>query len=48
MEIDLRALTKKTEKIVKERFNYEAGISLKEVPPLGTFKLEDAQEFVIE
>jgi len=48
MEIDLRALTKKTEKIVKERFNYEAGISLEEVPPLGTFKLEDAQEFVIE
>jgi ferredoxin len=48
MEIDLRALTKKAEKIVKERFNYEAGVSLEEIPPLGTFKLEDTQEFIIE
>jgi len=48
MEINLRALTKKTEKIVKERFNYEAGTSLEEVPVLGTFKPEDSQEFVIK
>ena len=48
MGINLRTLTKKAEKIVKERFNYEAGVSLEEAPPLGTFKLEDAQEFIIE
>jgi formate dehydrogenase subunit beta len=48
MEINLRALMKKTEKIVRERFNYEAGTCLEEVPVLGTFKMEDAQEFVIK
>ena len=48
MEINLRALMKKTEKIVRERFNYEAGTSLEEVPVLGTFKMEDAQEFIIK
>ena len=48
MDINLRALTKKIEKIVKDRFNHEAGLSLEETPPLGTFKLEDTQEFIIE
>lgn len=48
MEINLRALTKKTEKIVRERFNYEAGVSLEDVPVLGTFKQEDPQEFVVK
>ncbi|MDH5688248.1 MAG: 4Fe-4S dicluster domain-containing protein [Candidatus Bathyarchaeota archaeon] len=46
MDINLRQLVKKTEKIVRERFNYEAGISLEEVPPLGEFKMQDAQEFI--
>ena len=46
MDIDLRELVKKTEKIVTERFNYEAGISLEEVPPLGEFKMQDPQEFI--
>ena len=48
MEINLRALTKKAEKIVKERFNFEAGASLEEVPVLGTFKQDDSQEFIIK
>jgi len=48
MEIDLRTLTKKTEKIVKERFNYEAGTDPEETPVLGTFKQEDSQEFIIK
>jgi len=46
MDINLRELVKKTEKIVKERYGYEAGLSLEEVPPLGEFKMEDAQEFI--
>ncbi|MCW4055579.1 MAG: 4Fe-4S dicluster domain-containing protein [Candidatus Bathyarchaeota archaeon] len=46
MDIDLRQLVKKTERIVRERFNYEAGISLEEVPPLGEFKMQDPQEFI--
>ena len=32
MDINLRELVKKTEKIMKERYNYEAGVSLEEVP----------------
>ena len=47
MDIDLRALTKKIEKIVKERFDFEAGLSPEETPVLGTFKEEDSEEFVI-
>ena len=46
MDINLRELMKKIEKIVKERFDYEAGISLEEIPPLGKFKMEDSQEFI--
>jgi len=46
MDINLRELMKKTEKIMKERYSYEAGVSLKEVPPLGEFKMEDSQEFI--
>lgn len=48
MGINLRALIKKTEKIVKKRFDFDAGISLEQVPVMGTFKNEDSQEFVIE
>jgi len=48
MEINLRALTKKTEKIVKERFDYEAGTEVEEAPVLGTFKQDDSQEFIIK
>jgi ferredoxin len=46
MDINLRELVKKTEKIMKERFRYEAGVSLEEVPPLGDFKMEDSEEFI--
>lgn len=48
MDIDLRALTKKIEKIVRERFVYEGGLSIEEEPVLGTFRPEDPQEFVIK
>ena len=46
MGINLRALMKKTEKIMQERFQFEAGMSLKAIPPLGEFKMDDAQEFI--
>jgi formate dehydrogenase subunit beta len=46
MEINLRELVKKTEKIMKERYNYKAGLSLEEAPPLGEFKADDSQEFI--
>jgi len=46
MDINLRELMKKIEKIMKERYDYEAGINLEEIPPLGGFKMEDSQEFI--
>lgn len=46
MDINLRELLKKTEKIMKERYNYEAGTSLEEIPPLGEFRMDDPQEFI--
>jgi ferredoxin len=47
MGIKLRKLTKKIEKVVKERFGYTAGLDLEEPPPLATFKLEDPEEFIM-
>ena len=46
MDINLRALVKKTQKIMKERYNYESGLGLEEVPPLGEFQMDDSQEFI--
>ena len=46
MNIDLRELMKKIEKIMKDRFDYEAGIDLEKNPPLGEFKMDDSQEFI--
>lgn len=46
MDINLRELVKKTEKIMKERYNYEAGVTLEQVPPLGEFRMDDSQEFI--
>ena len=46
MGIDIRKLTKKIEKDVKELFHYQAGVSLEDVPPLATFNPDDPQEFI--
>ena len=46
MNIELRMLNKKAEKDVKELYHYEAGISLEELPPMATFKVDDPQEFI--
>jgi len=48
MGVDLRVFTYKLIKDVKEFFEYEAGISLEEAPPLATFKSDDKQEFITE
>jgi len=46
MEINLRFLTKKINKDVKELFNFETGLNLEVQPPLATFKLNDRQDFI--
>ena len=46
VNIELRLLNQKVEKDVKELYHYEAGISLEELPPMATFKMDDPQEFI--
>lgn len=46
MGVDVRKLTKKIEKDVKELFGYEAGVSLEDIPPLATFSPDDPQGFI--
>ncbi len=48
MGIDLRTFTYKLVKDVKELFDYEAGLSFEDLPPLATFKPEDKQEYITE
>jgi hypothetical protein len=47
MDINLKALTKKAEKIARERFSFEAGLTTEEPPVLGIFKEDDSEEFII-
>lgn len=44
--IDLRELTQKMVQLVKELYDFEAGLSLDGVPPLATFRQDDPQEFI--
>ena len=46
MGIDLRKLTQKMIKLVKEFYGFEAGLNPEAVPPLATFKQDDPQEFI--
>ena len=46
MGINVRMLTKKLEKDCFDKFNWEAGLSLDERPPLDTFKPDDPEEFI--
>ncbi|MHA1278003.1 MAG: 4Fe-4S dicluster domain-containing protein [Candidatus Helarchaeota archaeon] len=48
MSIDLRLITRKLQKIVKERYNFEAGLDLETPPPMGTHTMEDPEEFITE
>ncbi|MFX1343960.1 MAG: 4Fe-4S ferredoxin [Promethearchaeota archaeon] len=46
--IDLNFITRKLEKIVKERFDYTSGLNAETLPPMMDFKMEDEQEFMLE
>ncbi len=48
MGIDLHLITRKLEKIVKERFDFTSGLNLETVPPKMDFKMDDRQEFMLE
>ncbi len=47
MGIPVRLLTRKLEKEIKERWGYEAGVSLEGVPPLATYQPDDPQDFIL-
>jgi hypothetical protein len=40
-------LLEKVEKEVRERFEYIAGMNIEEVPPMGTYREEDKEEFIM-
>ena len=46
--IDLNIITRKLEKIVKERFDFTSGLNAETLPPMMDFKMEDEQEFMLE
>lgn len=46
MEIDLRFLTKKINKEVKDHFDFETGMDMKVSPPLAVFSADDRQDFI--
>ncbi|MGQ9629280.1 MAG: 4Fe-4S dicluster domain-containing protein [bacterium] len=46
--VDLMTFTQKMAKDVKSLFDYEAGLSIDEPPPLATFRPDDPQEFITD
>ncbi|MFW9946058.1 MAG: 4Fe-4S ferredoxin [Candidatus Odinarchaeota archaeon] len=48
MGIDLNLITRKLEKIVKERFNFTSGVDSQKMPPMMDFSMDDAEEFMLE
>lgn len=48
MGIDLNKITRKLQKIVKERYDFTAGIDAEKLPPMMDFELEEAEEFMLE
>jgi Na+-translocating ferredoxin:NAD+ oxidoreductase RnfC subunit len=47
MNIDLRPMNKKLEKEVRTRFGYDSGVNLEETSVMGSYRAEDAQEFIM-
>jgi ferredoxin len=47
MGIDIRMLTEKLIKDVRDFFDYEAGISIEEPPALASYKEDDPDKFII-
>jgi len=48
MGIDLNLITRKLEQIVKERYDFTSGLNAETLPPMVDFKMEDAEEFMLE
>ena len=48
MGIDLNLITRKLEKIVKERYNFTSGIASEKMAPMMDFSMDDAEEFMLE
>jgi ferredoxin len=48
MGIDLNKITRKLEKIVKERYDFTSGLDTETLPPMMSFKMEEAEEFMLE
>ncbi len=46
--IDLNLITRKLEKIVKDRYNFTSGLNAETLPPMMDFKMEDSEEFMLE
>jgi ferredoxin len=46
MEINLRFLTRKINRDVRDYFNFEAGLDITLPPPLATFSIKDRQDFI--
>lgn len=46
--IDLNLITRKLEKIVKERFNFTSGIDSNKMPPMMDYNMNDKEEFMLE
>jgi len=47
MGIDLKIINRKLEKIVKERFDFTAGLDLEVMPPMMTQKMDDSEDFML-
>lgn len=48
MNVDLRLFSRMLVDEVTERYGYEPGVSLKDIPPLAMFQVDDKQEFMTE
>ncbi len=48
MNIDLRLLSRKLQKMVKERYDFVAGLDIEAPPPMATHTMEDPEEFITE
>jgi ferredoxin len=47
VDLDLRVMSKKVEKEIKERFNYLAGTDINEKPAMATFCEHEKQDFIM-
>ena len=46
--VDIHVIYKKLQQAVKERWGYQAGVKIDNKNPLGTYSLDDPQEFIVK